>query len=227
MSDKGLSSRALATQFGVGRTQIQNCLKRKAEVLSDFENNAPRSRKRKLRKTGNEAVNDKCWDWCLDAVARQVPISGPMIQEKALQIARVMGNEEFKASNGWLESFLKRNNLTLGKHRGESDLTVCESRQAESSLTETVEPVATSTPPPHVDDSSESETEDVHESRPPTFQEARDAIALLRRFALHTGSTTLLDSVMALSDQLSSVSAMHMRQKKLGDYFSVSASSRK
>ncbi|KAK7482998.1 hypothetical protein BaRGS_00025775 [Batillaria attramentaria] len=35
LSDRGLSSRALATQFGVGRTQIQNCVKRKAEVLSD------------------------------------------------------------------------------------------------------------------------------------------------------------------------------------------------
>nr|KAG5703044.1 hypothetical protein BaRGS_016205 [Batillaria attramentaria] len=43
-----------------------------------------------------------------------------MIQEKALQIARVVGNEEFKASNGWLESFLKRNNLTFGKQCGES-----------------------------------------------------------------------------------------------------------
>ncbi|KAK7497730.1 hypothetical protein BaRGS_00011125 [Batillaria attramentaria] len=40
--------------------------------------------------------------------------------EKALQIARVVGNEEFKASNGWLESFLKRNNLTFGKQCGES-----------------------------------------------------------------------------------------------------------
>ncbi|KAK7497729.1 hypothetical protein BaRGS_00011124 [Batillaria attramentaria] len=109
----------------------------------------------------------------------------------------------------------------------DADLTVCESRQAEFSLTVTVEPVPTSTPPPQVDDSSESETEDVHESLPPTFQESRDAIALLRRFALHTGSTAMLDLVMGFSDQLSSISAMHMRQKKLGDYFSVSASSRK
>ena len=33
---------------------------------------------------------------------RKVPISGPMLQEKALQFAKDLSNTEFKASNGGL-----------------------------------------------------------------------------------------------------------------------------
>ena len=35
---KSKSARKIADEFGVGKTQIQNILKRKAEVLEDVEN---------------------------------------------------------------------------------------------------------------------------------------------------------------------------------------------
>lgn len=44
-----LSNRKIAEQLGIGRTQIDNVLKRKAEVLTDFENNMPIERKRQRR----------------------------------------------------------------------------------------------------------------------------------------------------------------------------------
>ena len=50
---------------------------------------------------------------------RQLPISGPMLQEKALQFAKDLGNTEFKASNGWLKSFYKGNNIALYVKSGE------------------------------------------------------------------------------------------------------------
>ena len=43
-----------------GKTQVTNVLKRKAEILDDIEYNAPGDRKRKMRKTGNEEINDLC-----------------------------------------------------------------------------------------------------------------------------------------------------------------------
>ncbi|XP_070581983.1 tigger transposable element-derived protein 4-like [Ptychodera flava] len=48
------------------------------------------------------------------------PLSGPMIQEQALIYAEQLNKPEFKASNGWLESFSKRNNLSFHKVSGES-----------------------------------------------------------------------------------------------------------
>jgi IS30 family transposase len=37
MNESGKSARAIAEHFKVGKTQIQSTIKRKAEVLSDFE----------------------------------------------------------------------------------------------------------------------------------------------------------------------------------------------
>jgi hypothetical protein len=41
--DVGKSCRAVGEEMGVGRTQIMNILKRKREILDDFENNASSS----------------------------------------------------------------------------------------------------------------------------------------------------------------------------------------
>ena len=41
--DVGKSCRAVGEEMCVGRTQIMNILKRKREILDDFENNASRS----------------------------------------------------------------------------------------------------------------------------------------------------------------------------------------
>ena len=41
--DVGKSCRAVGEEIGVGRTQIMNILKRKREILDDFENNASSS----------------------------------------------------------------------------------------------------------------------------------------------------------------------------------------
>ena len=45
--------------------------------------------------------------------------SVPTLQEKVLQFAKDLGNAKFKASNGWLESFCKHNNLDFYLKSGE------------------------------------------------------------------------------------------------------------
>ena len=47
LHDGGKSSRDVAQIMGVGRTQIQQIIKRKSEVLDDYESNVSNDRKRK------------------------------------------------------------------------------------------------------------------------------------------------------------------------------------
>ena len=50
-------------EFGVGKTQINQILKRKAEYLDSFHENVATERCRKQRKTENVAVKNPVWDW--------------------------------------------------------------------------------------------------------------------------------------------------------------------
>ena len=57
---KTKSARKLAEELGVGKTQIQSILKRKIELIIDFEHNLDGDRKRQRRITRNEDINDLC-----------------------------------------------------------------------------------------------------------------------------------------------------------------------
>ena len=103
-------TRKLAEIFSCGRTQVQLILKKKDEIQAEFEANAPESRKRH-RGTQFDEVNEVVYKWYTLARQRNVPVSGPMLQEEARYIAEKLGYGNFKASNGWLESFKSRHNL--------------------------------------------------------------------------------------------------------------------
>jgi hypothetical protein len=46
--------------------------------------------------------------WFKQARAKNSPLSGPIIQEKAMEFANGLKFMDFKASNGWLESWRSR-----------------------------------------------------------------------------------------------------------------------
>ena len=106
-----VGSRKLASLFECGKTQIQTILRKQEAIMNDFEANGDGGRKR-FRSTDNEDINEAVYKWYCLARQRNIPISGPLLQEEALQIAKTIDPEtKFKASNGWLESFKKRHNL--------------------------------------------------------------------------------------------------------------------
>ena len=103
--DSGKSSRILAVEYGVGRTQILNIIKRRDAILKDTPG-LPLSSKRKHRETGNEPVNELMFEWFNDAKRRKVHITGPMMSEQALHFAHDLGIPDFKASNGWRDMLI-------------------------------------------------------------------------------------------------------------------------
>ena len=85
--EKGTSCRQLALQFGVGKTQIQQICKRKAEIL-DAQHTASPDAKRLKTHQQYEDINTLTYEWYLDAVRRRVEISGPMLKGIALDFAK-------------------------------------------------------------------------------------------------------------------------------------------
>ena len=74
--ESGKSCRSVANDLVVGRTQIMFIIKRKREIMDDFENNCPLDRKRQRPPTANEDINKLCWEWFQDATRRNINVSG-------------------------------------------------------------------------------------------------------------------------------------------------------
>ena len=86
--------------------------------MTAYEENEPADQKRRsICRFAN--IDEEVWKWFQKVRATKVSVSGPLIQEKARKVATDLGSSDFKASNGWLESWRKRHNVTHGAVSGE------------------------------------------------------------------------------------------------------------
>jgi hypothetical protein len=118
-----LSLRELGETFSCGKTQISCILKAKDSVMSLYEANRSDDLQltRKRARTSEYAdVNDALYQWYLLACSKNIYPAGPQLTEKAKEIAAAIGKPDFKASNGWLDRWKKRFNITQRSVVGES-----------------------------------------------------------------------------------------------------------
>ena len=66
-------------------------------------------KKKDERRLMDEEMEDTLLQWICDMRGRNLRVSHKMIKLKA----KTLGNPSFKASNGWLRLFMKRNGLSL------------------------------------------------------------------------------------------------------------------
>lgn len=117
---RGSSQRSVAKLFDVSKTQVQHIIATKDELLLEHQEsmNSNTPKPKRHRKTNNEEINEATLNWFYERKANHLPLSGSMLQEKALELARQLNNQTFKASNGWLHAFIRRNNIVLKECAG-------------------------------------------------------------------------------------------------------------
>ena len=94
--------KALSSQFGVGKSTVGDILKRKAVYEEEYERTGDGNKCRVVCQTKYGRINDLLWQWFSQARAKNIPLSGPILQEKAIAFALELGIDDFKGSNGWL-----------------------------------------------------------------------------------------------------------------------------
>lgn len=119
--DKGDHLTNLANEYGVGRATIHDIRKNRDKIKSFCENNDNVKSVRKTLKKGEfPQVEDSLYAWFIQERNRHTPITGEILKEKAkIFYERIMGNDDFKASEGWLEKFKKRFGIRLLSMTGE------------------------------------------------------------------------------------------------------------
>lgn len=116
----------LSKKYGIGKSTVCDILKNKEKYKTEWEQNSSKSKVRIGYSCKYGDVNDLTFKWFEQARGKNVPISGPLICEKAVSIAESLGISDFKASAGWLTSFKSRQNIKFFKICGESADVDCE-----------------------------------------------------------------------------------------------------
>ena len=108
-----LGVRKLAEKFGCGKTQVAGIIKDEENIMKEWESNEGRAGMKRVNQQKFYEVNQYLWKWYSTCRQSNIPISGPMLQEEALIIAKRLGGDsgEFNASNGWLDRWKKRYNI--------------------------------------------------------------------------------------------------------------------
>ncbi|GBM73643.1 hypothetical protein AVEN_195936-1 [Araneus ventricosus] len=73
----------------------------------------------KFRNTERSEIDEVLMKWFRPARAKNIPVSGVLLQEKARELGESLGLETFKASNGWLEKFRTCHNISFKQICGE------------------------------------------------------------------------------------------------------------
>lgn len=121
LHDNGKSERKLAVSFNCSKTQINKIIKEKTSVLKEWEDFKFRGIKRsRIAKFSD--INTAVLEWLKIAKATNIPLSGPLIKQKATEIADALGIKDFSASNGWLDKFRTRHKIVFRALSGEVDI---------------------------------------------------------------------------------------------------------
>ncbi|XP_066973472.1 uncharacterized protein [Macrobrachium rosenbergii] len=120
----GESQRQLAFEYGIGTSTVSDVKKHEAEILRYVETNGDfvAMNRRKLEAGAKVDVEEAVFDWLMKEMRAGRELSPSDVMSKArAEHHRLRGNEEFRASTGWLERFKRRYNIHSFRP-GEEDL---------------------------------------------------------------------------------------------------------
>ena len=113
------SQRAAAEQLNISRGCLRNILLNEAERQRETSLLEGSDRKRQ-RHGKDQEVEAGLWKWFRFAQSRNAPVNGPILMQKAEEISKQLGHNEFTASEGWFYRWKKRHDLSYIKLYGEA-----------------------------------------------------------------------------------------------------------
>ena len=109
----------IAAAFGIPRSTLSTIMKNKVKFQS-YASEGMSSNKFRIKRAEFPDVEKCLLKWFKEARDRSIPLSGHMLQKKALQFAQSLGRKDFQASTDWIWNFKKRYDIVGKSICGES-----------------------------------------------------------------------------------------------------------
>ena len=111
--DKGNSCAFVAKNYYIPKQTLSNWLKKKKQIYESVDSNSTTKKRQRFRGSPYESIDEACYKWLVNARGRNIPISATVLKTKALYIAKELGCNDFSASDGWLDRWKKRKNVSF------------------------------------------------------------------------------------------------------------------
>lgn len=118
--ERGEKKSVVAAAHKIPRSTLSTILKNKAEIRAKADKRPDARGARRVRTAVFEDVEAAVYKWFVDVRSRNIPVSGPMIERKAKDMAFLLGREDFRGGSGWLQRFKERHQIVGRAVTGES-----------------------------------------------------------------------------------------------------------
>lgn len=112
---KSMSIQNVVKKYQISQSGVYQILKYQEKIFADYEESGNLDSKN-CTPLRNAKLDEMIFEWYQEMRNQGVQVNGPMLQEKARGIAKNSNINalDFKASNGWLDSFKKRHKIVFG-----------------------------------------------------------------------------------------------------------------
>ena len=114
--------KGLSDKFGIGKSTVGDILRKKEVYKAEYRKNGNTNKKRFHNSCKFDKLNELVWQWFCHTWAENIPISGPIIQVKAIVFAKELEITDFKVQMaGLMEGWKERYPMKRFKVSGESE----------------------------------------------------------------------------------------------------------
>lgn len=120
--ESGQPKSLVAQKYNVPRNTISTWLlpANKEKIMAAFSSGTISLKRKNLKAGKHDNLDKAVFKWFMSARSNNIPVSGLVLQEKASDLAKTLGIDDFKASNGWVDRWKARNNVTFKIVSGEA-----------------------------------------------------------------------------------------------------------
>lgn len=119
--EKGGKKGGIAKKYGISPSTLSTFLKQKSKIEQNIDADALGPQRKKMRTADYEEVDKAVYTWFVEMRAKNIPINGPLLCERARSFARSLGFPEFMGSTGWLHRFRERYGISHKIINGEAN----------------------------------------------------------------------------------------------------------
>ena len=111
--DNGKKCAAAIRDCKVPKQTLYGGMKDKKKIYEEVEASRVTNKRQRLRTATYEGLDKVCYKWFLNARHLNIPVSWPIFKVKALYFAQKFSMDKLQASNGWIDRWKKRFNVSF------------------------------------------------------------------------------------------------------------------